>query len=874
MSLLDVPDAQTASVDDPPGERVVLADGSVALRRRLGPDDAAAVAALYGGLPPEDRWLRFLSVTAPEPELSAHNVVDPPAFAVGVLERDALIGAGHVIPDRDGGAGELALAVVHEAHHRGVGTLLVEALEELAVEHGLRTLTAEVASVNAPMLEVLSDLGRPVRRTDDGTTTAVEIPLGDVATLTGAMWGRARYAAAAGMRPVLTPRSVAVVGVSRRPGSVGRAVWDRLSASGYTGALTAVNPYGPPDGDARWVRSVSEVARPVDLAVLCVPAETIADVADECGRAGVRALLVITSMADPARRRQLTDITRHFAMRLVGPNCLGVANTDPAVGLAAMFAEPGTAGRIGVAADSGGVAVALSAELSRLGLGVSSLVSTGDGLDIAADDLLAWWAADDRTEAGVLYLEAARRPHTFSGLARDLTRRMPLVAIRSGRSAAGRRAAASHTAATATPRAVRDALMHQAGIVAVDDVGQAAATVALLTWQPLPAGPRVGIVSNAGGLGVLAADAVVAAGLSVAAPSRESRDRLAALLPRTAALGGPVDTTAAVAPTTFADVVSVVAADPGVDAVLALGAPTDLGDPLAELERVPVRTTPLLAVRAGQAARVAPMDGGGRPVPCFADGTTAVTALAGAVARRGRLRRDTDTAVPDGVDRVRAREVVAGAVPDADGWLLPAVAYDLLDTAGIPHVRGAVVTDAGAGVRFWRSTGGPVVLKVDASGVVHKARAGGVLTGLDSEASVRDGVRTLRERFGSRLRGVLVQPQLPSGHEVLVGVTGDAVFGPLLTVGPGGTGTDVAGDRGHLLVPASTGDVDEVLESLRCAPVVFADGGRDHVRDVLLRLGWLATVLPEITEAEINPLLVGGGGARAVDVRIRIRPRD
>lgn len=872
MSTLDVPAARTT--DDPRTDRVVLADGAVARRRRLGPDDAAAVASLYAALPPDDRWLRFLSASAPAPDRSAHNVLDPPAFAVGVLERDELVGAGHVIPDPGGGTGELALVVAHGAHHRGVGTLLVEALIELAVEQGLRTLTAEVAGVNAPMLEVLTDLGRPVRRTSDGTTTAVEIPVGDVAGLSGAGWGRARRAAAAGMRPVLAPGSVAVVGVSRRGGSVGRAVWDRLRASGYTGDLTAVNPHGPPDADAQWVRSVSALERPVDLAVLCVPAEQVADVAAECGRAGVRALLVVSSMSGSDGRQQLADTVRHHGMRLVGPNCLGVANTDPAVGLEAMFAEPGAAGRVGVAADSGGVAIALAAELSRLGLGVSSLVSTGDGLDVAADDLLAWWAADERTEAGVLYLETTRRPHTFSGLARDLTSRMPLVAIRSGRSEAGRRAAASHTAATATPRAVRDALMHQAGIVAVDDVGQAAATVALLAWQPLPAGRRIGIVSNAGGLGVLAADAVVAAGLAVAAPGPGSRERLAALLPRTAALGGPVDTTATVAPGTFADVVSVLADDPGVDAVLALGAPTDLGDPLAQLGRVAVRTTPLLAVRAGQAATVEPVHGDGRPVPCFADGTTAVTALAGALARRARLGRDSGTTVPDGVDRVRAREVIGDATPDDDGWLSPTVAYDLLDAAGIPAVAGSVVTDADGAVRCWRSVGGPVVLKADAAGVVHKARAGGVLTGLDSESGVRDGFRTLRERFGPRLRGVLVQPRLPVEHEMLVGVTGDAVFGPMLTVGPGGTGTDLAGDRGHLLVPAAVADVDDVLESLRCAPVVFAGGGRGHVRDVLLRLGWLATVLPEITAAEINPLLVGAGGVRAVDVRVRIHPRE
>jgi acyl-CoA synthetase (NDP forming) len=500
------------------------------------------------------------------------------------------------------------------------------------------------------------------------------------------------------------------------------------------------------------------------------------------------------------------------------------------------------------------------------------VVCAGDGLDIGADDLLAWWAQDGRTRAAVLYLESVSRPHTFADLARRVGRHLPVVAIRSGSSTAGRRA--SHTASTATPRAVRDALLRSAGILTVDTPSRAAEALAALCWQPLPTGPRIAVVSNTGGAGVLAADACVRAGLTVATLSAETRSALSHLLPATAALAGPVDTTATVSPAVFACVLDVVAADTGVDAVVAIGAATDLADPLESV--CGAGDGPLLAVRLGQAEGVAVLHPNSRPVPCYADPDAAAAALALALKRAHRLARTCVPVAPDKVDPARARAVIDAALdarPDG-GWLDPAEVDELLRAAGIQTAEVQVVRDAEAAVARWRVVGGPVVLKAHVDGLPHKSRAGGVLVGRNTETAVREAVAILAERFGERLRGVVVQPMVDHGAELLVGVTGDAVFGPLLTVGLGGTSTDLVADHSHVLVPTSEADVDEALDELHSAARLFGPGGPDRaaVCDVALRMGWLAALLPEIAEAEINPLVAVAHSVLAVDARMRLAP--
>jgi acyl-CoA synthetase (NDP forming) len=444
-------------------------------------------------------------------------------------------------------------------------------------------------------------------------------------------------------------------------------------------------------------------------------------------------------------------------------------------------------------------------------------------------------------------------------------------------------AAASHSAGGATPRAVRDALFAQAGVLAVDEITELPGLLALLCRQPLPACPRVAVLSNAGGAGVLAADACVRAGLQIAVPETGTRAALTALLPGTAAVADPVDTTATVPAAVFGRALELLLSDPGVDAVLALGAPTGTGDPLQGVGPIVAAGPgkPVATVRLGQAETVT-LPVGLHPddmaSPVFAEPAAAARALAAAARRATWLRRPSLPArTPLGVDATAVHVVVADAInrqPEG-GWFEPQAATALARSAGLPVLATTVVHGVEAAVRTWRKIGGPVAVKADVPGVLHKRRAGAVATGLDSSRQVSRAVRGFRQRFGSRLRGILVQPMASSGVELLVGVTVDPLCGPLLTLGLGGTSTDLVDDRTHCLMPVMEADLDDLLDGLHATPGLIDGGGpasRAAVRDVANRLAWLAEQVPEIAEAEINPLTVDGGVAVAVDIRIRLAP--
>lgn len=597
----------------------------------------------------------------------------------------------------------------------------------------------------------------------------------------------------------------------------------------------------------------------------------------------MRALLVISSglSADPPLAVRLIEAVRRYDMRMVGPNCLGVSNTDPAVHLDASFAASSPTGDVGLVTQSGGVAIAVQAELRRLGLGTSTAVSTGDKYDVSGNDLLLWWNSDPNTRMAVLYLESFGNPRKFSRFARRLAARMPVLTVRSGSSEAGQRAAASHTASTATPRVTRDALFRQAGVLAVDRLDELTELIATLSWQPLPAGRRVGVISNAGGAGVLAADACVAAGLDVPSLSEHTRKKLSHRLPRNANLANPVDTSAVVAPEAFSDAVAALLAAPEVDAVIALTVPTVLADPFAGIARAAARSpgTPLLAVRLGQAEHVVGVpgkDGHGR-LPCFTDPAAAAAALAHAADRWAWLTRTGGTAAVDGVDFTGAAGIVAAflAGHPEGGWLRPGEVQDVLGAYGLPILRGEPVDGPERAVAAFAAAGGPVALKAMADGVLHKAAAGGVRLGLDSPDAVARAARELAARFGERLRGFLVQPMAPAGPELLVGIVGDPVFGPLVTVGLGGTATDLAADRAHRLVPLTAADAEDMLREFRAGERLFdprrrPGPDRDAVRDVVVRVAMLAEQLPEVVELDLNPVIAGPDGCVAADARIRV----
>ncbi|MEV4439550.1 GNAT family N-acetyltransferase [Streptomyces sp. NPDC049577] len=881
-----------------PAAYALLADGTTVRVRPVAPADRAAVFRLYERMSPENLRLRFFSSGPLVAERAADALCRDagPGDRALVAEADGdVVGLAeyHAAPDgAPATTAEVALAVADAWHHRGVGTLLLEHLVDLARAGGIRELIAEALAENLPVIRVFADLGLPVRRVFEGAEVHVRVALTPDEQYLTALDTRGRTADVASLRPLLRPRSVAVVGAGHRPGSVGRAILRNLRGRGFAGPLYVVNPHGPALDGLPCHPSVADLPEVPELAVLAVPAPAVPAVAEGCGVRGVRALLVVTSGLDQAQATALRAACRRHGMRMAGPNCLGLANTEKDVQLDATFAAgfplPGTAG---VATQSGGVGIALLDGLSRLGIGVSTFVSLGDKYDVSGNDLLQWWEEDGRTDLAVLHLESFGNPRAFSRTARRVSRRMPVLTVDAGRSEAGRRAAASHTAAAATRTMTRQALFHQAGVIATRSIGELLDTTALLHSQPLPAGDRVVVVGNAGGVGVLAADACSEAGLDVRPLEPALAAELAAVLPPGAAVGNPVDTTAAVSEEQLRTCLSLLAARRDVHAVLGVLVPTALAaatgdDPVRAFTHAPERppcTTALVLVDRPTRIALLPVGRGGA-LPAYADPQDAARALSYAVTHaRWRNRPQSVPPEPPGIDTEGARADVAEWLADRPegGWLDPVRCARLLDRYGIPQVAWEWVCDeetAAAAAARLAGPGGRVVLKAHWPGLVHKTRQGAVRLDLQGEDRVRAAYQDLASRFGGRLSGVVVQPQAPHVLELVAGVVQDEVFGPLVLFGQGGTATDVLADHAARLAPLTTSDVDDLIATPRCSALLSAPGGAPvdlgSLERLLLCVSRMAGDLPQLAEADLNPVVPCPDGVMALDARIRLEPRQ
>lgn len=878
-----------------PSVHALLADGTTVCIRGVRPDDHDQLRGFYEEMSPENLRLRFFAISRRSAEMAADRACASPhpGYRALVAETQGrIVGLAEYDTSGAGEEAEISIAVADTLHHRGVGTLLVEHLVSAARAEGITRFKADALSENHEILRLFADLGLHTARRFEGPEVRCAIELDESESYLSAVEERGRAADVASLQPLLRPDAVAVVGAGRKPGSVGRAVLHHLKSGGFTRRLFAVNPAATSILGVPSYPSVAALPRTPDLVVVAVPAAAVPATAEECGKSGVRALLVVTAGLDADQAGALMTACRTYGMRLVGPNCLGVTNTDPDLSLDATFAaghpRPGTAG---VAVQSGGVGIALLDGLSRLGIGVSSFASLGDKYDVSGNDLLQWWESDGRTDLALLHLESFGNPRAFSRTARRVTRRMPVITVDAGRTDAGRRAAASHTAAAATRTMTRQALFTQAGVTATRSVGELLEAAALLHSQPLPAGPRVAIVTNAGGAGVLAADACAEAGLTLPAPTPGLIDDLLAVLPDGAAVGNPVDATAAVGEDQLMECVDRVLRYGGVDAVLVALVPTAVaeatGDDLVRaLTRAPGRRArPIAVVRLEQALPVELLttsDGGG--VPSYAEPQAAARALAHAARRAAWLARPAGTVpVLADVDTARAHAVVEAYLdthPDG-GWLDPRVCADLLSCYGVPQSPWAwaeTEDDAVLAADRLRGADGRVVMKAHWPGLLHKSVEHAVHLDLRGDSQVRAAFRDLETRFAGRLTGVVLQPLAARGTELFAGVVQDEVFGPLVLFGLGGTATEILADHAARLAPLTDHDVHDLITAPRCAPLLFGAGGErpadlEALEQLLLRLSRMASDLPQLAEADFNPVLATPGGVTVLDARVRLLPR-
>ncbi|WP_381560487.1 GNAT family N-acetyltransferase [Streptomyces eurythermus] len=874
----------------------LLTDGTTVRIRRARPPDREQVQRLYEEMSPDNLRMRFFSLSPASALHAAERVAsagDHPGYCalaaeyggrlVGLAEYEALPGSS---------TAEISVAVADRWHHRGVGTLLLEHLADAARTAGITAFSADALAENHSVLEVFRDLGLRVVRHFDGPEVHCTVRLAQDENYLSAVDARGRVSDVISLEPLLRPGTVAVIGAGRRPGSVGRAILRNIHNGSFTGRLFAVHPEAAAIAGVRAWRSVALLPRVPDLAVIAVPARAVAEVAEECGRAGVRSLLVVSAGLDRDQGSALLDACRRHGMRLVGPNCLGLANTEEAVHLDATFAarHPG-AGTAGVAVQSGGVGIALLDGLARLGIGVSTFVSLGDKVDVSGNDMLQWWESDGRTRLALLHLESFGNPRAFSRTARRVARTMPVLTVDAGRSTAGRRAAASHTAAAATSTMTRQALFTQAGITAARTIGELLDTAALLHAQPLPRGRRVAVVSNAGGVGVLAADACAEAGLVVPPLAAGLMDEVLALLPEGATAGNPVDVTAAVGEDRLRRSVDLLARHGAVDAVLVSLVPTAVADATGEdLVRALTAATaplprPVVAVLPARPGRVELLPtAGGRAVPAYSDAEDAARALAHAATRADWLARSPGVVpeLPD-VSTGRAKGLTAAfldRVPDG-GWLDPRTTAALLGCYGIPQIPWEWARDEDEAVAAAERLAGPdgrVVIKAYWPGLLHKSEQHALHLDLQGAARVRAVHRDLVARFGDRMTGVVVQPLAERGTELLAGVVQDEVFGPLVMLGLGGTATELLADHAARLAPLTDLDVHDLLTAPRCSPLLFGYAGGPAadvgaLEQLLHRLSRMATDLPELAEADLNPVLAGPHGAIALDARVRLVPR-
>ena len=856
---------------------VVLRDGSTMRLRPPERDDAEGLLAFFRRLSNKSLYLRFHG----HPSVDGRLV--EPVLAPDWVERGALVGTkeGRIVAIanyvrlRDVRTAEVAFAVADERQGRGIATRLLEQLAGVARSVGIEEFLAEVMLENAPMLRVFADAGFAVKRESAMGTAEVRLALGATDALRRRVDERDHLAVVSSLEPFFAPRTVAVLGASARRGTIGGELFRNVLRGEFDGISFPVNRTGASVAGVRAYRSVAEIGEEVDLAVVCLPGSAVLEAAEEALGAGVRALCVVsagfaeTGPEGETLQERLLELVRSHGARLIGPNCLGIAVAAPR--LNATFGPRALPpGNVGFSSQSGALGLAVLERAAERRLGLSAFVSIGNKADISSNDLLEYWENDPNTDVVLLYLESFGNPRKFARLARRVARTKPVVAMKAGRTATGARAASSHTAALAGSEAAVDALFHQAGVLRVDTLEELLDVTSLLATQPLPRGRRVAVVTNAGGLGILCADACESAGLTLPPLAESTVAELRALLPAEASVANPVDMLGSAVGSNYEQTLPVLLRDPGIDAVIALFVPPVVAgaDEVAAaitraVDEAGVSDKPVLA---------SVISSGGIPDPllsasvtAFAFPEAAARALGRAADRAEWLRRPQG-AYPEleGIDVGAARALVERA---GERWLEPVENRALLQAYGIPIVAertADVVEDA---VQAATELGFPVVLKTALAGV-HKTERDGVALDLRDEESVREAA----ERIGPPF---LLQPLVRGGVELLVGAVEDPVFGPLVALGPGGTLAELIGDASFRLAPLTDADAEELVREGKVGRLLggfrgasAADAGA--VAELVLRVGRLVDDLPEIAELDLNPVIAGPDGCVAVDARVRV----
>jgi acetate---CoA ligase (ADP-forming) len=879
------------------GSEETLRDGRVVAVRPLRGDDAEGVEALWRRLDAAARRrLLELAHLPPDHPRPGEVAAGRPGEAAGIV---ATVPAGPLeqvvgLARYERTAGDAAgfLVFVDAAYRRaGLGTMLLRRLAAAARHAGVRRLVSDVPKSDVAVLGLLAELGLDYEEQATAATVHASFAVQETGAYLEAVLADQRVAARAALAPFLRPASIAVAGASDKPGSIGGLLLANLLASGFTGPLYPVNPRHDVIQGVKCYPDLASCPQRPDLALVAVPAPLVAGVIGQAGAAGVRAACVIsagfaeTGAAGQALQEELRRRARAAGVRLIGPNCMGLLNGGPQSRFNATFSRVlPPPGQLAFVSQSGGLGLAALTLLTGPSLGVGSFVSVGNTADLGPSDLLLYWDEDPGIGLILAYLESVPDPRRFARIARHVSRHKPLVVMKAGRTAAGRRAASSHTAALAVGEAAVEALFHQAGVIRAATLEEMFDLAAVACSQPAPAGRRVAVLTNGGGPGILVADACEAAGLLVPALAGRTQAALRAGLPPQAATGNPVDMSAGATAAAYGRCLRILAAAEEVDAVIVVFIPPFLiraEDVAREIAAaaggLPAKPVAAVFMTAGPTPASLSQAG----IPAFTYPERAAAAL-GHLARWGewRSRPAGRIITPPGMDprrgRAVARTILVGQ--PGGGWADAAEATELLAAYGVPAVRTRQVSTPGEAAAAQAELGGPAVVKV--ASAIHKSDVGGVALGIATPQAAAAAVTAIRAALTDagipeHAAGFLVQEQIRDGVEMIVGVTHDPAFGPLVMAGLGGTTVEVLGDVAVRITPLSDTDVDEMLRSLRSYRLLT---GYRHsppldvaaFAELLHRVSAMVEDIPEIAELDLNPVFVRPHGAVAADVRIRL----
>ena len=876
----------TENADNLPFD-IVLRDGSTLALRPASATDAPALCAFVEALSPASRYYRFFSVACLDAERVERLVPRSPeegAALIGEAGSRVVAFAGYYRDPVDRERAEVAFAIADRLQGRGIGTRVLERLADLARPAGVRVFDAYVLAGNHKMMECFLDSGyRTSRHVRDGVVH-VELSLEPTLDHLERAAQRSQVAAAASMKPFFEPRTVAVIGANRQRGKIGAEILHNLQASGFTGKVIPVHASAEDIQGLRAYRRVVDIPGPVDLAVIVVPSPCVLDAVDDCLAKGVRALCIIsagfgeTGRAGLENERILLDKVRSGGCRVIGPNCMGLLNTDPSVRLNATFSPVyPPAGGVAMSTQSGALGLAILDYARRLNIGISSFVSVGNKVDVSGNDLIQYWAEDPRTTVILLYLESFGNPKKFGEIARRVGRVKPIVAVKAGRSKAGARAGSSHTGALATDDTVVDALFHQAGIIRTDTLEELFDVASLLANQPLPRGRRVAILTNAGGPGILAADACEARGLDVAAITEQTRSELRTFLPQAASIANPVDMLASAPAAHYRRSLSTLLRDENVDSVLTIFIPPLVTEPDAVATAIveaasEVKDKPVAGIFMRSAGAPPNLSG----IPCYAFPESAGNALA-RVAAYSEWKRKPAGVVPvlERFHRDDATHIVSVALGRGGGWLTPEETQALMEAIGVQSAPMRLARNVDDAVAAAGSVGFPVALKAIGPAMLHKTERQAVKLDLADASAVRNAAEDFEQRFRGELAGLLVQRMVPGGIEMLVGAVHDTTFGPLIACGTGGILVDLLKDTVFRLHPITSEDAVDMINELKGVRLLRGyrgapPGDEKALRDVVLRVSALLTECPQVHELDLNPVKVLPSGACALDARVRV----